>query len=152
MEVSKLTLSEEMRKQMQQPRITQQRKKELKTNLVKEYIKNKGENTPITKLTLGLSAGYRENQKASAYLFIEDLINKGIITKINIGKRKFIWSIVDNSKVSTATTPVVTKDKKVEVAQELESKIDKKSIDILVKDFYWETDSDSLHEFLAWIK
>lgn len=177
MEVSKLTLSEEMIKAMHNPGITQKHKRELREKLIIDYIRNKPSGTKITKAALCRAAQYNDtpNEQAKGYHLISQMIKKSVIAFIEPGKKTnngVEWYIPGDAKETHVTIRPIAKSEvidsthKVEVDLKQDDEDAKEStkesekelgmsrfeFEYLAKLFAWEENSDSLREFVKWLK
>ena len=166
MEVSKLTLSEEMERAIHNPRVSLKRKRELRTARVKEYINSLPAGTEISKRTLGQVAGYQKTSLASSYVFIDSLIKSGEIHCERISRNKMSWSTDDGVRIITPKTSETSGSEEIDI---IETKSSDDGIKSEVKDveevtlnrfnleyqaklFVWEENSDSIREFVKWLK
>jgi len=175
MEVSRLTFSEELVKKMQNPGISKKRKRELRTELILDYIRSKPAGSILSKMELVNAARYNKNSKASGYIFIDSLIKKGIIKaeKAGIGNQSgYEWTIPgDATSLNNVTQPKVDENKPdvpeitpvlncncgCNAQNEINSEVtidNDEYITTLIqtaKDFTWRTNSDSLRGFIDWL-
>lgn len=161
--ISKLTISPETRTQLNNPALSQAKRRELREQKVKESIR-----TSIggrrTKQELVVAAGYDSNTKSSGYAnglgLVNSMIKRGIISHNNTNQFRKVWEIC--AEVKPRVTPSPTKiahsifGKKeepveAEIVVELKEQLtlDKVKLIDMAKDFAWRENSDSLREFIA---
>ena len=175
MEVSKLTLSQEMEKQLSNPYLSQKRKQQLREDLIKDYIRSKPAGTEISVKELIDAAKMQRLSRGSSYAFIKRMMKRKSIIRTEEGRYRYTWTIPgdaktvksNNTKLNTQNTPKVVKKapieqrgpiKVIKSTQEIKTptiiKFQENNQHIINKihEFYWKTTSNSLKEFEDWIK
>lgn len=170
MEVSKITLEEETKRKLLNPYLSRNKKLQLRIEAMKSYIRSKPAGTPIGTQELVHVGHYKSY--GSGWSQIQKLKKKGVLKEDKIpGKMKSIWSIpgdVKTERISELPVEVPSKPEDEVVVSE-----DKKDLSSLgralkqvtevrgtvneyvikqAKEFAWSKNSDSLREFIEWLK
>lgn len=155
MEASKVTIDPNT---MRSAVMSNKRKRELRTELVKAYIRSVPSGSPITIKELGLAAQFTDKQAASANQFVTRLVLNGVLQRERIPhKNASYWTIPgDAETVDEDHTWNPPARAVAEAALPVETDFDQSHNPTMVeeraKQFAWDKDSDSLREFVAWLQ
>lgn len=153
MNASKVTISQETRARLDNPALSPTRKRALKAEMVKEYIRD-ANGKKKTKQQLIAAAGYSPVGKGytAGFAFITGLCKRGIISHNDTKSYKKVW-IVNEAPVSPSPKEVAEKIVSGKAIVELkEFKMDKITLTDMAKQFAWSNNSDSLREFIAYVE
>jgi hypothetical protein len=149
MEASRVIIGPDMEKSINDPRLSSSRKKELRIHHVINLINSRPVGTLFKKIELVRAAGFTtQNSRARGYLFIDSMIENGIINTNGEHKTKSSWYVIDTDKhkehlnPSTQIPDVKTKVE-INVQQHIET---------LAVDFAWNNNTDSLRDFIKYLK
>lgn len=167
MEASKVIISQDMQDYINNPKISTERRMQLRADRVVEYIKSKPAGEYIKKLDLVHAAGYvTENNRARGYSFIDSLISSKKISCHQDSRTRMSWSVND-SKISNTEKPSANLDKpkkppikdseepsKNEIDIPRGCRVKKQLADIKyeAQQFAWNYSSDSLREFINYLE
>lgn len=163
MEATKVTIIDPG--MLNSPLLSKSKKRELKENLVKEYIRSKPAGMPIPPSKLIVAAHYDPNtQYQSGWAFVNNMVKKGIILKEKIVRSdSSYWTVPGDATTVVPPTEKSTEDligddqaiNRVWPSEPLNSIIDPpKDVSWIItkaKEFAWRENSDSLREFIDYI-
>ncbi|MDE2106077.1 MAG: hypothetical protein KGL39_53130 [Patescibacteria group bacterium] len=132
MDASKVTVSADT---LRFQKMDKGRKTKLRRQNIIDLIKSKAYGTPITLAEFGTAA---QLTASSAYSLIETMVKNGVISKDKLEGQKYAYRV--NGAVWVSKKPETAQVKPLGNAAEL------------ARDFYWQTGSDSLHEFVQWLE
>lgn len=159
MEASKVTLNQDMRNALNNPILDKKKKRELKIKRIKEYIMSKPNGTKMSMKDLMYEAGYDvDRQYAVGWVFVNNLIKKRIIIATDIPKSMKKTFVVPGTTIKEPDNPVEssnTPEDDAMVVSDVSEKKNYKLIEVVeakAKQFAWENNSDSLREFIKFLK
>lgn len=141
MEASKLTINPETLRFQKMPR---DQKATLRKRNIIDYIQSKPYNTPIAMTELATVASCTVGNVS---LIVRHLEKRGIITRTALGRQQTAYAVNGEPKTVTPSKPRV-----VAVPDHLPQAPTFGDVEALARDFAWQTNSDSLREFIAWAK
>ena len=137
MDASKVTVSPDT---LRFQKMDKGRKAKLRRQNVIDLIKSKPYGTPITLAEFGAAA---QLSTGAAHSLIGTMVKHGVISQDTLGSRRYAYRVNGavwvSKKPLTAQPPQKATGAAIEVAQ-------------LAKEFYWETASNDLHEFVRWLE
>lgn len=158
MDASKVTISQETREKLSRP-LSAKNKKALKIQLIKEYIRSKPIGTKFSMQELAAAAGYDKNRGAVGWAFVNRLHKNGVIDIEGVTKYKKNVTIPKDSK-ATKELSISKDDKKLDTSSSLTKREDKNvsnlafitEVEDKAREFSWKENSDSLREFIKFLK
>lgn len=159
MEASRITVSQ---KTLESSSLKRGDKTRIRKQLALDYISRKPYSSPINLHDLGAELG---TSSANAWTILQTLVKEGKLVKQDSGLRKVYLLVGPVRTKQLAKAPTTTVDKEptpppaleptgpdlraVRYAQQLDAGM---AMMQFAKDFYWETTSNNLHEFVEWLE
>lgn len=152
---SKVKISNETRRALLNPVLGKKQKQALRLGRVIEKIRS----TPggsLTKQELLAVAGYDPNSGSQSYkngiAYISNLVKRGILTHNNTRAYRKNWTVMSDVTIKTPPKQVAQSVVKPQqpTGQEIADGVSK-LVSNLAKDFYWETGSNDLKEFVKFL-
>jgi len=162
MYASRVKISQETRSKLNNPVLDSRKKSELRVRLVLDKINN-NPGVRFTKQELLATAGYNPSTNTQNYqtglAFIRNMEKRGLIAHNNTRTFRKHWFVLSEATIKTTPKQVA---KSILAKSQLAEKPVVEEVDIKkgvqeivtrpAKDFVWETNSDSLHEFVKYLQ
>lgn len=138
MDASKVTVSPDT---LRFTKMSRGRKAKLRRQNIVDLINSKPYGTPITLAEFG---SVTQLSIAGAYSLIETMVKHGVVSKDKLDGNRYTYRV--NGAVWVTKQP--------ETSPELAPKptVTDSELRQLAKEFYWQTASNDLHEFVAWLE
>lgn len=136
MDASKVTVSPET---LRFQKMSKGRKAKLRRQNVIDLIKGKPYGTPIT---LADFCAVTQLSTGSAYSLIQTMVKHGTISKDKLDGRKYAYRVNGAVWVTKKSQPAHSTSEPIDTAVEAVR---------LAREFHWQTSSNDLHEFVAWL-